>query len=319
VGIRQKLGERIKAAREERRITQQVLADVLEVNRAVISDWENGKTSPNLDRMDVLAAFLRKPISYFFTESTEMEGHQVENPAFYVQAYSKTVQRLREMELELRRQATGLKVLRQHFISQATLLLDRLTPEERKVLEDTEMDPYIKDISSLPARVRDSKRKHHASTAFATVNGLSRLMEEVELDGMDHERSLFHLVRVFLRRHDGETPWGEYEAEARRIFREALGDRFTVVPLRRIVNCIDNVSRAELHGIEPEFRLEEALEAARTFAQSPASDDAISPEATASTVAEHTMIGGDTIDRVSRIAAFWKALHDELQLKGIPF
>lgn len=47
------LGEQIRDARERRHMTQQQLADRLEVDRKTVDNWENGRTSPR-NRMGAL-------------------------------------------------------------------------------------------------------------------------------------------------------------------------------------------------------------------------------------------------------------------------
>ena len=57
-------GERLRAAREERGISQKTVAELLEVTRTQISDMENGKTGTSLVRLVTLAEFYHVSADY---------------------------------------------------------------------------------------------------------------------------------------------------------------------------------------------------------------------------------------------------------------
>lgn len=192
MGIKQKLGQRIREAREQGGHTQQVLADVLGVSRAVISEWENGKTSPNLDRIDLIADFLRKPVSFFFTEPTEMQGHSVSNPAFYIRAYNRLVESLNEKKFECERQAIGYECLIAHFAASASLLFNELAEEEREKIRQDSADTWMTHLQgqralpqgqqiALALRDPDSNPDPTAllrSLEFASINGFERIIKD---------------------------------------------------------------------------------------------------------------------------------------------
>lgn len=52
-------GHRIRQRREDLGMTQQELADKLLVTVQAVSQWENGKTQPDSDRIPQLAKLLR--------------------------------------------------------------------------------------------------------------------------------------------------------------------------------------------------------------------------------------------------------------------
>lgn len=54
-----KLGENIKNFRTFRRITQQELADYLGKSKSVISNWERGENSPDVDSCEKICKLLR--------------------------------------------------------------------------------------------------------------------------------------------------------------------------------------------------------------------------------------------------------------------
>ena len=45
------LGERLYQLRRERRMSQEALADALGVSRQSVSKWENGASTPDLDKL----------------------------------------------------------------------------------------------------------------------------------------------------------------------------------------------------------------------------------------------------------------------------
>lgn len=61
----QKIGKIVKILREEEDITQSVLAKKLNVQVRAISQLENGKVSPSIKSLEVLAKFFNKPLKYF--------------------------------------------------------------------------------------------------------------------------------------------------------------------------------------------------------------------------------------------------------------
>lgn len=60
--------EKLKDARKQMDLTQEQLAKMLGVKRAVISKYENGTIIPKIDMLQKIADVLRIPISYFFTD-----------------------------------------------------------------------------------------------------------------------------------------------------------------------------------------------------------------------------------------------------------
>ena len=49
------LGEQIKRAREERRLTQEQLAEAMEISRQAVSKWESGASDPSTANLLALA------------------------------------------------------------------------------------------------------------------------------------------------------------------------------------------------------------------------------------------------------------------------
>lgn len=59
-----KFGKRLKGLRESRNVTQQQLADVLNVGRATIAGYETKDKSPDYDRLRLIAQFFNVTTDY---------------------------------------------------------------------------------------------------------------------------------------------------------------------------------------------------------------------------------------------------------------
>ena len=60
-----RLGERIRAARAERRWKQKHLAAEVSVEPITVSRWERGATTPDLEVLRLVAGATGKPLSFF--------------------------------------------------------------------------------------------------------------------------------------------------------------------------------------------------------------------------------------------------------------
>lgn len=56
--------QRLKELRIEKSITQQKLANDIHYSLSIVNKWENGKKSPNLDALIVLAKYFRVSADY---------------------------------------------------------------------------------------------------------------------------------------------------------------------------------------------------------------------------------------------------------------
>jgi len=59
-----KFCERLKELRIERKLTQQEMADKMEVNRVTYTNWENDKREPRLDQIVELSTNLNATVDY---------------------------------------------------------------------------------------------------------------------------------------------------------------------------------------------------------------------------------------------------------------
>ena len=64
------IGERIKAARKSKKITQEQLAEYIDVSVGYISQLERGIAKINLDRLSEIADFLKCDIASFLNGSS---------------------------------------------------------------------------------------------------------------------------------------------------------------------------------------------------------------------------------------------------------
>lgn len=73
------INENIRAYRENKNITQAELAEKLYVTRQAVSNWENGKTEPDIDTLNKIATVLEISIEEliygFKRESTVIHNH----------------------------------------------------------------------------------------------------------------------------------------------------------------------------------------------------------------------------------------------------
>ena len=63
------LGEKIKYLREEKEITQQKLADVLNINRVTLTGYEIGRRTPDVYTLKKIADYLEVTIDYLLEEN----------------------------------------------------------------------------------------------------------------------------------------------------------------------------------------------------------------------------------------------------------
>lgn len=68
------VGERIKWARETKGWLQKELARRVHVEPQTVSNWERGVSTPDLDKIEVLARELEHPVAYFFADEAGSEG-----------------------------------------------------------------------------------------------------------------------------------------------------------------------------------------------------------------------------------------------------
>ncbi|WMT38866.1 helix-turn-helix transcriptional regulator [Paenibacillus sp. D2_2] len=73
------IGRRIKQAREEHGITQEILAEKLDVSNAYISKIERGKTPINLDRLSQICVVLEESPEYILSGTNKLSNDYLRN------------------------------------------------------------------------------------------------------------------------------------------------------------------------------------------------------------------------------------------------
>lgn len=68
----EKIGKKLKALRHTKGLTQQDLANILNIKRSTISNYEIGRRSPHLSELQRLAEVLGVSLDYFGVGSTEV-------------------------------------------------------------------------------------------------------------------------------------------------------------------------------------------------------------------------------------------------------
>jgi len=88
------LGERIKRARKEAKLSQLQLGVALRVSDKTISGYESNRISPPIDKLQSIAELLKKPVTYFLG---------IDERDYSVQSRLRAVEiKLREIRQELR-------------------------------------------------------------------------------------------------------------------------------------------------------------------------------------------------------------------------
>jgi transcriptional regulator with XRE-family HTH domain len=73
------IGKRIKQAREEKGLTQEKLAESLEVSNAYISKIERGKTDVGLKRLSEISEVLEESMGYLLSGTNYSSGDYLRN------------------------------------------------------------------------------------------------------------------------------------------------------------------------------------------------------------------------------------------------
>src|SRR4051794_24848041 len=69
------VGERLRAAREARGISSaSALAEMLQVSRAAVSQYEGGQQTPSPDVMHEISSVLKLPVQYFLRSYGHIDG-----------------------------------------------------------------------------------------------------------------------------------------------------------------------------------------------------------------------------------------------------
>ena len=74
------LGDKIRLARVEKRLTQQQLADLLGTKQKSISRYETNQVEPSITALQKIAQVLGKPVSFFLEEGSTSQNEVAKRP-----------------------------------------------------------------------------------------------------------------------------------------------------------------------------------------------------------------------------------------------
>lgn len=89
------IGKRIKNNRSRKKITQEQLANDLSLSTFYISKIENGKCTPTLETLALIANYLEMDLSYLITGTSKLED------SYYINQLSQIVSRASKKQLDL--------------------------------------------------------------------------------------------------------------------------------------------------------------------------------------------------------------------------
>ena len=68
------IGKKIKELRTLKGLTQEELADILQVSRQAISKWESGQSVPESDKLIVISNYFKVSLDYLLKEDDEEQN-----------------------------------------------------------------------------------------------------------------------------------------------------------------------------------------------------------------------------------------------------
>lgn len=108
------IGARIKQRRREMRMSQEKLAEALNVSYQQVQRYENGTNLLNTEKLQIIAKFLNVPLSYFFDEhriklSGRERGHLPSEEMKYLRLFKGLDGTYKKVLLQLMRLAAKKK------------------------------------------------------------------------------------------------------------------------------------------------------------------------------------------------------------------
>ena len=71
------LGKRLKVLRDERKLTQQAVADYCEIPVSTYANWEQGRSFPSVDRLPRIAAFFDVTVDYLIGANRDTVNRRI--------------------------------------------------------------------------------------------------------------------------------------------------------------------------------------------------------------------------------------------------
>ena len=148
-----KFGSRIKELRGERGLTQEALADVLDVTPQTVSKWECGINYPEVSQLTALSVFFGVPIDDLFTFSAEDKLERISNAVASGGLFSDDEVKSMESELlsedlEGEERAAAYTLLAKLYNHQAREMSKKAEKYAKSALDITEEDEApLKELS----------------------------------------------------------------------------------------------------------------------------------------------------------------------------
>ncbi|HOV05727.1 MAG TPA: helix-turn-helix domain-containing protein [Anaerolineaceae bacterium] len=142
------IAQRIRAARLQRNLTQQDLADKFNKTSAAISDIERGKTQISASDLIVFSELLAKPIEYFYGE--DFSDAEIED----------VIALMRRLPPDIRKQQLPLMTM---FLRMAEINYEmQNTDDKEKQMEAVKefyelFLPYYESMESMMLQLREAK------------------------------------------------------------------------------------------------------------------------------------------------------------------
>jgi transcriptional regulator with XRE-family HTH domain len=73
------IGDMIRVLRRNKEITQEQLAEILDVSTPAICKWESGQTNPDINMLPVIARYFQVSIDFLLGFSTELKPEKIKN------------------------------------------------------------------------------------------------------------------------------------------------------------------------------------------------------------------------------------------------
>ena len=74
------LGEKLREARKEAKLSQEEFAEKVGVSRSAVAKWESDRGIPDVDNLKVIASLLKISIDYLLDEDTRLTFNEIKEP-----------------------------------------------------------------------------------------------------------------------------------------------------------------------------------------------------------------------------------------------
>lgn len=144
------LAERIREARRQVQLTQEGLAEALNVSRQTVKDWEQGVSRPRFENLRGLAQVTGRPVAWFLRED---EAPQASSEAPTLADVMAQLRRIYSILARLSKAQEQILRLLRHLVDQGHVLphpADKVA--ELQDSQDWRLQPYRERARTLLAR-----------------------------------------------------------------------------------------------------------------------------------------------------------------------